>query len=191
MTTSNLTADHDAISSIKSGNRVFLKHLYEKHRSEFVTWLKKTYGVDLDLATEIYQRAFTALYYNVREGKLVVLTSSIKTYLFAIGRNQLRDRYKSEKKYQESIDGFEEVLESDDSIMNKYEQNELKEKITALLERIGEPCNTVLQLYYFQHFAMDAIAQRMNYKTEQIAAKRKFLCLKQIRDIINSQVSEA
>ncbi|NND32162.1 MAG: sigma-70 family RNA polymerase sigma factor [Saprospiraceae bacterium] len=181
--------EQNTIERIKLGDRVFLKDLYQRHRQEFTTWVKRQYRVDESYAAETYQNAFTALYYNVREGKLQVLTSQIKTYLFAIGRNQLRDRLKSDRKFVDLSEDFEFQGVADHDIMEKYEKSHIKDLVSKLLIKIGEPCETVLKLYYFKHFSMEAIAAHMNYKSEQIAAKRKFICLKQIREIMVSQKS--
>lgn len=179
-----MPVSEDPIQRIRKGDRVFLKSLYDVNREPFIAWVKKHYGTDRDLATEVYQSAFTALYYNVREGKLIEFKSKISTYLFAIGRNQLRDRYKLEKKYSDTpMEGLtNEAI--DHSLVDKYENHHLKEKIKKLLATIGDPCKTVLKLFYYKHYSMEAIAAHMNYKTEQIAAKRKFLCLKQLRELI-------
>ena len=55
-----------------------------------------------------------------------------------------------------------------------------------LLQKIGEPCKTVLDLFYLQGYALDAIAVEMEYKNEQVVAKRKFICLQQMRNLLQS-----
>ncbi len=35
---------------------------------------------------------------------------------------------------------------------------------------------------YFQKFSMEAIAHRMGYKNEVVAWKKKYLCLKKLRE---------
>ena len=187
MTLTGLVNKQKIVSEIKSGNRILLKKLYDGHRKEFIQWVKKQYGIDEEHGKEIYQKAFTALYYNVREGKLETLTSSLKTYLFSIGRNQLKDHLKEEKKFAGTLDHQSDAQAIDYGIMKKYEENDLKEIVRKLLERIGEPCKTVLELYYFKHYSMESIARHMNYKSEQIAAKRKFICLKQMRSLMQSR----
>ena len=74
----------------------------------------------------------------------------------------------------------------DTSLITKYEESDMKELVRGLLSRIGEPCKTVLQLFYFQDYSMDSIATEMGYKSEQIAAKRKFICLQQLRTMMSN-----
>lgn len=172
------------IEDIKSGDRKYLQELYNRYRKEFAQWVAKHYQVDDDVAGEIYQQTFIAFYYNIKDGKLTQLNSSIKTYLFAIGKNLMREHFKSTKKFVEPMEVNINPNEVDEGIMAKYEDAELKDTIRNLLNKIGEPCKTVIELFYFKHYAMDAIASHLNYKTEQIAAKRKFICLKQLKTMM-------
>jgi RNA polymerase sigma-70 factor (ECF subfamily) len=174
----------DLLKKIMSGDRVLLRKLYEQFRTEFRLWLTRNYQCDDDMIADIYQQAFTTLYYNIKDGRLTELTSSIKTYLFAIGKNLLRDHYKVSTRRREILEVAIDNNDIDFGILEHYEQAETKETVRSLLSRIGEPCKTVLELFYLKGFAMDAIANEMNYKTEQIAAKRKFICLRQMRELL-------
>jgi RNA polymerase sigma-70 factor (ECF subfamily) len=175
----------ELLNKIRTGERKFLRQLYEEHRQAFGVWIIKTYRCDEDMAAEVYQQAFTTLYYNVKEGKLNKLTSSLKTYVFAIGRNLIRDHFKLSTRRQEIMEVAVDTGSIDNSIIDRYEQSALKETVKVLLEKIGEPCKTVLELFYLKGYALDAIAVEMNYKSEHIAAKRKFICLKQMRELLN------
>ncbi len=176
--------DVDILQIIKSGDRSYLKDLYQKHRKEFGQWAIKHYQVDDETAGEVYQQTFIAFYYNIIEGKLTQMKSTTKTYLFAIGKNLLREHFKTGKRFTGSTDDDFEFKEADNSIHEKYEQSELQETLQELLKKIGEPCKTVIELFYYHHYSMDSIASHLNYKTEQIAAKRKFICLKQLRTMM-------
>ena len=177
---------NDLITRIKIGERQFLQKLYEEHRDAFGVWIRRNYQCDEDMIADIYQQSFTTLYYNVREGKLIKLTSSLRTYLFAIGRNLIRDHFKITARRQEIMEVAVDLQEIDNHIIERYEQSALKDTVKVLLQRIGEPCKTVLELFYLKGYAIEAIAHEMNYKSENIASKRKFICLKQMRDLLST-----
>lgn len=172
------------IEKINAGDREILKKLYDQHRGSFGFWAKKYYEISDDEIGEIYQKAFIALYYNVREGKLTELSSSLKTYLFSIGKNLLREQMKDRFRGMNDIN--EEVLAENIEvrITDKYENEHNKVLVRSLLEKIGEPCKTVLESFYFRQFSTEAIANKMEYKTREIAAKRKFICLQQLRALL-------
>ncbi|UZR97807.1 sigma-70 family RNA polymerase sigma factor [Chondrinema litorale] len=188
MMTVDTVSGNQAITEIRTGGQKYLQSLYDAHRKEFVKWSLKYFRLDEDVAVEIYQQTFIAFYYNIKEGKLTELKSSVKTYLFAIGKNLMREHFKSKQKFVDTPEENFLDTELDDSIMAKYENAGLKETIKEYLQKIGEPCKTVIELYYFRHFSMDAIANRLNYKTEQIAAKRKFICLKQLKSLMTGNL---
>ena len=176
--------NHNVLSKIRSGDRTYLRDIYEKQRPEFMLWISKYYQCDDETAAEVYQQAFITMFYNIKDGKLTELKSSLKTYLFAIGKNLLRDQFKITQRRQEILEVAIESQELDTEIIDRYEQSDKKEVVKQLMAKIGEPCRTVLELFYFKNYAMDAIAAQMDYKTEQIAAKRKFICLKQMRNLM-------
>ena len=174
-----------AIEAIRSGNQKAVENLYNTHRKPFSAWARKNYGIDDHTISEVYQRSFITFYYNVKEGKLQQMNSSEKTYLFAIGKNLIREHFRIKARQEQSLSVHIDAQEIDYGIMERYEESHRKEKVNRLLSQIGEPCNTVLKLYYFQNLNMKEIAKKMDYKTEQIAAKRKFICLKQLRSLMN------
>jgi len=178
------SSSSELLLKIKSADRQFLRQLYEEYREEFGVWISRNFRCDEDMVADVYQQAFTTLFYNVKEGRLTDLRSSLKTYLFAIGKNLLRDHFKIHSRRQEIMEIAVETDSIDNSIIQRYENSSMKETVKHLLNVIGEPCKTVLNLFYLKGFALDAIAAEMNYKTDQIAAKRKFLCLKQMRVLL-------
>lgn len=173
------------LEQIKIGDRKLLRRLYEEHRNAFGIWISRNYQCDDDMIADIYQQAFTTFYYNVKEGKLTNLTSSLKTYLFAIGKNLIRDHYKITTRRKEIMEVAVDMQNVDNEIISRYERSDLKETVKVLLSRIGEPCKTVLELFYLKEYALDAIASEMNYKSENIVSKRKFICLKQMRSLLS------
>ncbi|MCB0847786.1 MAG: hypothetical protein KDE26_31250, partial [Bacteroidetes bacterium] len=120
------------LQELKSGNQKLLQKLYETHREAFGRWAMKQYKCSDDLAGEAYQKAFIAFYYNVREGKLTELNSSVKTYLFAIGKNVIRDQFKLKQNQTEELDEKIAGSQPDFTIMEKYDNSHAKELVRNL-----------------------------------------------------------
>jgi len=177
------------LEEVKKGDRQYLKQLYEKYRKEFGQWAAKHYGVDDDTTAEIYQKTFIAFYYNIKEGKLTQMNSSEKTYLFAIGKNLLREYFRASEKVAEPLELHVNLEDVDCTIFEKYELEDKQKAVRQMLSTIGEPCRTVLEMFYFHDHNLKTIAAAMNYKTEQIAAKRKFICLKQLRSLVSETLN--
>ena len=79
--------DTDLLQKLKNGDTGALDRFYIAHRMEFVKWADKTYGLGSSEAIDIYQDSFIILYENIMNGKLINLESSLKTYMFAVGKN--------------------------------------------------------------------------------------------------------
>jgi RNA polymerase sigma-70 factor (ECF subfamily) len=175
------------IDDIRQGDERLIRRLYQKYRAPFIKWAASSYDIPEPEAGNFYQEAFVAFYYNVVDGKLTHLSSSLKTYLFAIGKNLFRSHYKNKRLLTQPLEEEITPYEVDLSIMEQQEHNHQRALVKKLLEQIGEPCKTVLELYYFHRFSMESIAQRMEYKNEGVAKKRKSVCLQQLRKMLSDR----
>jgi len=174
----------ETLQKIKEGDEAFLKTLYAQNREAFINWMLRRYHCDEDDAKEAYQRAFSILYFNVKEGKVTELTSSVETYLFGIGKNVMKRIFRQNSRETVSLD---HIIGHQTDELNYYEKEEKhhqKELVKQMLDKIGDPCKSVLLMYYFHRYSMESIAQRMGYKTESVAKKKKFLCLKKLKEMV-------
>ena len=141
--TSQLSGN-ELLLKISLADRQLLRELYHQYREEFGVWISKNFKCDEELAADVYQQAFTTMYYNIKEGRLTELRSSLKTYLFAIGKNLLRDHFKIHSRRQEILEVAVDTNNIDNGIIERYEKAGMKETVKQLLTEIGEPCRTVL-----------------------------------------------
>lgn len=183
--TKTQTENEQLLAQIKRGDPRVLEQLYKKYRPMFITWAESNFDCDEDDAVDIFQRSFTFLYYNIKDDKLTTLTSSLKTYLFSIGRNLFRAKFRDKHSSLLSIEGNMEVDEKMDSnILDDYNHAHEKELVRKLLNKIGDPCKTLLELIYIHNYAVESIVEEMDYSDERVVRKRKCLCLKRLREMI-------
>lgn len=180
-------SDQSIIEDIKSGGEEGLVTLYRDYRNEFVSWAGRNLSMDQDTAADIFQESIIGLRRNVMKGKLNFLTSSLKTYLFAIGKNLALSRLKKDSR----MIADKELLSFRESEDFRADENVLKEDqvkfFTNILNQIGEPCLSILKLFYYQNFSMEAIALRLNYKNENVVKSQKLRCIKLIKSKISDQ----
>jgi RNA polymerase sigma factor (sigma-70 family) len=55
--------------------------------------------------------------------------------------------------------------------------------IETCLDRLGEPCKSLLELYYYHSMSMEEIAERMNYKNRFTSKNLKYKCINRLRRI--------
>src|SRR5258708_39689823 len=87
------------IQKMKNGNNTQLAEIYKAYRSEFVGWAGSHYQCDKEEARDIYQASVITLYDNIIKERLQQLNGSVKTYLFAIGRNKIMELRRADKKF--------------------------------------------------------------------------------------------
>lgn len=78
-----------------------------------------------------------------------------------------------------------EVLGQIDLMNNSFNVNEVDEdrrrKLAQTINAMGDPCKTILTLFYWERNSMEAIAAKTGYKNEQGAKKKKYLCLEKLK----------
>lgn len=173
--------DAEIIDLIKKGDPRGLNTAYEAFRTEFVHWLMKFQKCDNEDAREFYQAAILIVYDNIHAGKLDNLRSSLKTYLFGIGKNLVWQQYRTNQRQQAIGAEFylQNHLQSDDDHGQAMEMN--LEIISHSFDQLGEPCHELLEQFYFHRRSMDEICASMGYKNPESAKNQKYKCMERLR----------
>lgn len=181
--------DNEIIEELTRGNTEILKKLYADFY-KITGYVLSNHGSEEE-AKDIFHDALIALYHNIRSGKFS-LNSKLSTYLYSICKyrwlNYLRDH---RAEIISTIDEVEKVseFESDsdgpnDALEREKEFEEKKEVITKILEKIGEPCYSILNMFYFKKFSMKMIAEKLKYKTEKVAKNQRYRCILKLRQML-------
>lgn len=179
-------SDQQIIEAIRNGSEEPLKDLYIQYKAEFAAWLIKTHNCSLEDALEIFQLSVVLLYDNIIVGKLITLTSSLKSYLFAIGKNKAK-----ELKRRQSRFGFE-IKEELISHLKEEEEIEPDQAfelslMKKALHTLGGACQQVLEMFYYQNLSMQQIGEKMDYKNTGTTKNMKYKCLKRLQKIFMEQ----
>ena len=177
------------INKIKDGDRDQLAIIYKAYRSEFIAWICSHFQCSRDDARDVYQVSILILYENIINDRLLQLKSSIKTYLFAIGKNKFLEMKKEESRLQGNVNGADIEIEE----VASWEIEEREEKLEMVAEGmndLGEPCKTLLELYYHHGMSMEEIAERLSYKNRETTKNLKYKCLKRMRKIFNQKLEK-
>ena len=73
-----------------------LDAIYLLYKDEFVNFCRK-FNISQDKILDIYQDSMIAFYENVVSGKLSEMSSTIKTYIFSIGKYSIYNMLKKKK----------------------------------------------------------------------------------------------
>ena len=171
------------IEAVKGGDRSLVDELYLNHRDEFVQWALTKYLLSKDDLLDIYQNAIIALYENVVGNKINDLKSNVKTYLFGIAKNmilKLLRKSKTETMHADSVSEHwvSQYLEGDE------EMEAMWAKTKRQMEKMEEPCRSILELFYFHNYSLQIIAKVMDYQNKDVVKTQKSRCLKSLKNNI-------
>lgn len=162
-----------------------IKLLYRHYFSTLKNHILTNNGSEQD-AEDIFQDVIIAFINIVRAGKFRG-DSSIKTFLFALNRNQwLNEMKKRERKSaREEKYGDMTAGNSDAAFMN-LELRQSQSELLKIMSELGDACKQILLLFYYENRSMTEIAASMNYENEQVARNKKFKCLKKMEQLVQS-----
>ena len=181
----------DWIQKIKTNENAALREIYYLCKEDCITWLEHDFGLMTDDALDVFQMSVVIMYDNVVTGQLVTLTSHIKTYLKGIARNKALELLRSRKNILSAADSLSVMAqyvseENDDTILDK--------QLTAALvshEVIGDPCKSLLQLYYYNDMNVEDITALLGYKNADTTKNQKYKCLKRLQNIYFGHIQKS
>ncbi len=170
----------DIFKQIRAGEEAPIFEMYKSFHKEFLKWSTYQFKATEEQAKDAFQEAILDFYQNVITGHLAILTCSLKTYLFEVGKNKLLNIQKKERRltYNDSI----QLIDNGEfeSFMDEEKKNYTQEQISQAIEKLPKDCQDVLKMYYFQEYDMESIAREMEYKNADTAKSKKSLCMKRL-----------
>ena len=161
-----------------------LEPMYRELKPQFLKYMMR-YSKELEIRIDAFHEAMIAFYEYCIKGKYDPQKSSPKTLIFNMGKAYIINRLRKEKKI---------VLGKSEDILPEFEQrikdqmnfslNENEIEIQNALAQLGEKCKTLLKLFYYSNYSIDAIMHRLNYKNENVVSSHKSRCIKKLKEVI-------
>jgi len=102
-------------------------------------------------------------------------------YLFGIFKKTLKKRQPPDFIFPEDPNEFEALVEDwDDTIYGSIEQEHYRVLCDQILKRVKEPCKTLIVLYFYRNYSIEAIRIIMGYKTNNVVSNSLRQCLGRI-----------
>jgi RNA polymerase sigma-70 factor (ECF subfamily) len=180
-------SDAELLHLVRSGDPSGLSFVYEKYRKEYVNWIRRFSSCDIEQACEFYQGTMLIFYENVMNGKLTELQSSLKTYLFGVGKNLVMHEYRKNMR-SEKIKA-EYILQSHiaDTAQEMAAEEMDLQLVHRCFERIGDPCHKLLELFYFNQRSMEEISAELGYKNPETTKNQKYKCMERLRKLVEDE----
>lgn len=172
-------SDKELIERLSKGDEDAFRQIYRSHKREANDWLIKHFGDGFSFE-DVYQESVIILYEAALDGKLSQLSCALKTYLFAICRNQLLNAFKLQKRQDSKVDEvtiyYREWINPDESDQDKVEL--VKETIYGM----EDPCKSILTLFYYQGKSIEEMAVELGYADKNVVKVQKSRCLKYLKE---------
>jgi RNA polymerase sigma factor (sigma-70 family) len=180
----------DWIGSIKSNENKALTDIYTLYRSECLYWIKQNFNVQDSDALDIFQLSVVILYDNVVSGKLTAFTADIKTYLQGIIRNKAYELVRKQQNYekQQKAALIMNYLSTEDT--PKMILEEQLSRMLYCLEKLGDPCRSLLQCFYYSGMSLEQIGRLMGYKNTDTVKNQKYKCIKRLQKLYTEHISK-
>ncbi len=186
-----LHTDTQIIEAIRDNRAGIAKLLYLRYREPFFAWARPRYRANHEDLADSFQEAIIVFYQNVQEGKITELRSSIKTYLFGVGKNLLLKRYDKNKRYLSTdADDAPEIEGIDVSLEERYDLTHRQKTLQRAFALLGENCRELLTFFYYRNFDNEEIARRMDYKNTDTVKSRKRNCMVKLEKILEEKFKE-
>jgi len=178
-----MNKDNYLLERLREGDQKVLEKIYLDYKAEFLLF-GRTICEDEEVLLDVYQDSIIALYENVQSGKLTSLSSSLKTYLFSIGKFKL---YKINKDGQRHTTEWTSTEYEYTEVIDAYEENinaERLELIEAAFDKLGKRCRELLRLFYYRGFDLEEIKDEMNLENKNTAKSQKSRCISHLKKLI-------
>lgn len=177
--------DQKLINCLKKGNKDALDTIYVQYKNEFLLYARQFSMHEEDLK-DIYQDSIIILYENVRSGKLTELSSSLKTYLFAIGKYKIYSQL-NKLKVTVEVSSPPEPYEEMEVFPVELSQQRQKQ-LQQAYGQLGKKCRQLLRLFYYESQSIDSIKTTLHYSSKDVVKSLKHRCLKQLKELIRNKM---
>ena len=158
-----------------------IKDFYHLYKKPFTEMLRK-YRLDQETIKDIYQESVLAFFNSVIEKRYNPDLSSVKTFLFGIGKYKSLDRIKKNKSELKKELEVERVIYIPEELVLTTEQLKLQREFGKL----GPKCRQILNLFYYRGLSNLDIVELGYYPNENTAKSQKSRCLRQLRELVKS-----
>lgn len=174
------------LTLLKKGDPKMLKEIYQEHRDVFMNFAKR-YDLPAEDIVDVYQDAIIALRENAIEGKIKGETSSIKTYLFGIGKFMIYKKLKASQKMivVEDQQTFENINFEEFTFDSEDTLNHRQQLLRNALAKISAQCKKVLTMFYSQGYTIEEIMIAEQYENKNVVKSQKSRCLKSLKQLIS------
>jgi len=171
-----------AIGEPKDLNKAIL-FLYQQYSESTCSFIMG-YGGSRQDAEDVFQETVVSFIDVVKKGKYR-MEASIKTFLISVAKNIWLNEIKKRERSGAREKQFESTRDQKEADVSHHIADlEKKRQLRELVYKLGEPCQKILLLFYYENLSMKEIVDHLPYENEQVVRNKKYKCLQQLTGMI-------
>lgn len=141
----------------------------------------------IDDAADIFQEGMIILYQKSVD-KEFTLSCQLQTYLYSVCNRLWLKKLKKSSQIQWDTDETFEIVSVDSDIEDYQDKQTHFTIMEKAMEKIGEPCKSLLEAYYIHKKHMTEIASTFKYTNADNAKTQKYKCMMRLKKIFFSEI---
>lgn len=168
------------IRSGKSGRDEVIKRLYyDDELRRKIRMVIHRYGGNNNDFDEIFNTTLMQFVKTVIKNREMVISSSLHSYISGITKYVWMNKIKREQKHRSEDIDDQLDLQTDITPERLLLDQTKVDQLQGLLQKLGKNCKEVL-MYWANGYSMKEIAEKMDYKSDHMAKKKKYKCFKEL-----------
>jgi len=180
--------DSELVANLRAGKRMeeTIKTIYRNHFDSLCWYVMNNSGTRQD-AEDVFQEVVVAFIDLVQKDKFRG-ESTVKTFIYSLNRHVWLNELKKRGRTLAREEKFEKMQEhTTPDTGDLIADREGKAEVMRLVGELGETCQKILVLFYYENLSMKEILDATEYENEQVVRNKKYKCLKQLEQMINEK----
>ncbi len=173
------------LQGLANEDKTSIERIYRDHYNMIQSLVVNNNG-STDDAADIFQETMIVLFEKVKSGNFE-LHCQLKTFLYAVGRRLWLKKLNQQQRFSTTSDYLEETISVDDDMEVHENRQQEFNLMEAAMNKIGEPCKSLLEAYYIHKKQMQVIAADFGYTNADNAKTQKYKCLVRLKKLFFAQ----
>jgi RNA polymerase sigma factor (sigma-70 family) len=182
---SNLEQEKQLLEGLAVNDRLVIEAIYRDNYPMIQAFILNNNG-DSDEARDIFQEAMIVIYEKAISGSFE-LNCLLKTYIYSVCRRLWLKRLQQLQRYASLVENVEDTVAVEEDLELHEKHNADFTLMEAAMNKIGEPCKSLLDAYYIQKKNMQEIASEFGYTNADNAKTQKYKCLVRLKKLFFAQ----
>mgnify|MGYP000070002430 CR=1 FL=1 len=182
---STIEQDQLLLKGLAGSDKECIETIYRVNYTMIQTFVLNNNG-SVDEARDIFQEAMVVLYEKSGDSTFS-LNCQLKTYVYSICRRLWLKRLQQLSKFSIQVESLEETVFVEEEIEVHEKVNNDFILMENSMNKMGEPCKSLLDAYYLQKKNMQEIAIEFGYTNADNAKTQKYKCLVRLKKLFFAQ----